>query len=282
MGAETEVVPQNKHAPVPPVQQERPVQGSIPISDVRLPKSDALVLKADMPTLEQAIGKEKSQQYHQRITEVARQVDLVKDHSHFLTTANVDSYSKILSTSIIEISKALEKQDPEALEKALSKLESKLKILDKFITYEKTQGLVGTHAESGVRIYVKGDKVYLCTPDPKAFSDVLKNPEVKENLEKFVQAVTGGGIKSIDFAKFQNSEERDGVKLLSCRVDNINKEEGKSEFKLKTKVRAKNGEFEWKEISFTLKDLVGGALRNVEGFNGPGKIPEAHINTGNG
>lgn len=155
--------------------------------------------------------------------------------SHFFTTQQHDDYAAALKENDSLLNSAAQDKKSAAYLAHLEKRVALLKGLSDFVEFERGQGLVGTCAESGVRLYSNGGKLWFCTPDAKAFNDFSESD--RRAIADFVHAVSG--LEQVDITKacFQKTERSGERALLGCRLDALTmRSDAQNTFELTTKV----------------------------------------------
>jgi hypothetical protein len=211
-------------------------------------------------------GPEKVATYRRSFADIEQLQSTVNASSHFLTQAEFKSYSDAVANCNKALQKALTERDEQTFRQEVEYLRKVLGQLHDFVEYEKKQGLVGTCADTGVRIYLTGDKVWLCTPDKMAFRDL--RADQKEKLKSFVKGITGVSV-NFDSAYYQEQGNAGRVALLGCRLDALQLRPlgGNQRYTLTTTVRRPE-DFVETTVSFTLAELKAGKVPGVFGQSG--------------
>jgi hypothetical protein len=251
---------QQTPAPARPKQSDLVVEGAAPTTPAAPPPS------ANRDLLEQKFGAERSKHICVIHDEVEKLHSNVRVHTHFFSKKDFESCAAMLNTCNQELAAALAKGDSKRYEEVLGFLKKQLTGLSSFIDYEAKEGLVGT-TEGEVRVYVKNEKVWLCTPDAKAFSDMSK--ERGEELKCFVRAIAGVKI-DIEKMKLQAENSQGEVQLLGCRLDSLTLLDSTENGKYEVVTMVRDGEsFKAKTVRFTFKDLKAGRVPGVFGQDKP-------------
>lgn len=250
----------------PEVQKELKLDGTAKDSPIPIQLPETLPAAAPgMREIESRFGKEQAAKYSTSFAAIDSMHKEVSDYAHYLSKADFASCGAVIKNCNQELAAALARGDQKRYEQMLEYLKAQLTSLKTFIDYEKSQGLAGVCADSGVRIYLRGDKIWLCTPDAKAFKDL--NDGQKAELRNFVKGLTGVNV-DFNSAKFQDQKNSGTVALLGCRLDELKLQtlRENEKYRLETKVRSGN-EFKDTLVCFSWADLRAGKVSGLFGHD---------------
>jgi hypothetical protein len=205
------------------------------------------------PKVEDVVAADKVEATQAMLETLEPRFQAIKSQSHFLTHEEYDRFAENLQDLTKKLNDSALRKDSDSFAETLASIDGALRSMSEFMAYEEGQGLLATHAESGVRIYHLDGETYLCTPDQKAFSDIAAKD--RASLGEFVKAVTGLEIDFSD-AGFQSQGNQGGRNLLGCRIDKLALQNGYSEFELRTKVRDPGKDFTPETIRFSLANAA--------------------------
>ncbi|MCB0323856.1 MAG: hypothetical protein KDD69_09795, partial [Bdellovibrionales bacterium] len=220
------------------------------------------------------------------IAEVTRGLESLRDNRNLLTAASYDRWAGFVDRTNEAIEKAIQANKPEEVKALLDKLKAGLNRLDDFFKLEKAQGLIATHAETGVRIYLKDGQLYFVSPDKQAF-DHQKN---EDKIRDYVRLAQHHG--AIDRTHYQDEgtttrainggQTAKKIDLLGCRIDRVALYENPGQvYEVTTKLRSPGSSYTDHTIRFTLESAaaagVGDAPNDagaIRPLNALGQLPE--------
>jgi hypothetical protein len=230
--------------------------------------SSRVQITVDRSKLEHSLGTEKSSAVLSGVEAVGQQLNQLDSEIALVDRNTAQAWrSHILGTSG-KLKEALDRGDFASFATQLAEFEAGLKQLQAYLQYERSQGLIAVHAESGVRLYRKDDTIWLVTPDTAAFEDFRTGPRAQE-LRDFVAGVTGVEIDPAA-AHYQSAGQSNGRKLLGCRIDAL-RLAASGEHTLRTTLRS-DDQLQQQTISFDhsqlSEDIVVDASRGYGHGNG--------------
>lgn len=217
------------------------------LKELQTPSKDPFELQIKRSSVIKVLGEEgldttfqKLKRIEDLISQANQGADLLRDSSFSHWESHINDHHEALL-------RALKDGDSKTISTAVDEMLSGLEKLNDFFAYEREQGLIATHAETGVRLYKKGSSLWLVTPDASAFKD-YRTGERQAELQKFVKGVTGVTIDP-QRASFQAAETRGERRLLGCRIDKLQLNSSEL-YEVNTKLR-KDAELRDQSIRFT-------------------------------
>ncbi|MFN8390636.1 MAG: hypothetical protein U0136_10130 [Bdellovibrionota bacterium] len=244
-----------------PVRQAPPAErqpAQLRDASVALPPSAAIQVQLEKEKLERTLGTPRAAAVLEEAKRAERVLEEIQRQSAMLDKESLAKWKPYIASAAAKMNQALAAGDFAGFESQLSTFNKHLERLQKYMSYERTEGLVAVHAESGVRIYSKDGAVWLVTPDAQAFADYRSGAKARE-LAGFVKGVTGVSLDPNHAVYQASGPARDGQTLLACRMDLLSLQDGRNEFGVRTTLRRDSGALS-QDINFTREQVSGGRI----------------------